>query len=513
MRTLYTLSLSIFLSAFALLCYADDCQNQTFSYLTTSGESFAPFTDQSVSGIATWGYNSQYGAKIGSPNNEDWLISPVIDAREIKSMSFSFEHTYKYGEDPQKEMTLWATAYFTGDVTTTQWTQIPITQYSGNWKYISNSYEFPASLLGERSAIAFRYLSSANAYPTWQIKNFELKTYCQEKGPVESPVDLPDIGDGRLVICGQNLHNYYFNFADTDRPDYNSAAGFADKTHKIVNALLMVNADIYALCEIEAQDIILRQLADSLNTIAGEGTFDYVTDKISVPNSTGNNIKSGFIYRKSKVRPYGNNSQGSSQTYYCNTMRIQAFEELSTGARLTVSMNHFKAKDSSDDGGNSKRERNAQDLLASLKYKAADPDILIMGDLNCEYDEQPLQILVNAGYEEQLLRFDPYAYSYCYYGDTQLIDHVFANSTMASQISGAGVFHITTSCGQDGYFNYDYRYSDHDPYVVGVNLNPTTDLQNTTIESKRVRKIIVNSQLYIILSNQQVYDAWGRRVQ
>lgn len=69
-------------------------------------------------------------------------------------------------------------------------------------------------------------------------------------------------------------------------------------------------------------------------------------------------------------------------------------------------MNHFKAKDNTDDQGNAKRVSEATDLINKMKAITADPDILIVGDLNCEMGEEPLKLLVDAGYEEQLLRYD-----------------------------------------------------------------------------------------------------------
>lgn len=555
---------------------ADDCSDQVLVYLTTAGTGLEPMAEQSVAGDATWFYDSNYGARIGARSNEDWLLTPEMDCTDLESIRISFEHTYKYGSSPETEMTMWATDNFTGDVMTTNWTQIEISQYSGNWQFCTIMTDFPESLLGKKSVLAFRYLSTNESYPTWEIKNLTLRTFCknatsysvtfldwdgtvlkqvnvreggytyppqvperkgykfigwdseeysyvtrdltitaqyQKTGIVESPIDLPVIGDASLVVCAQNLQNYYFNYEDTDRPRYSDAAGFADKTHSIVNAMLMIDADIYAFCEVEAQDIVLKQLADSMNVLAGSGVFTYIYDGISEPNSTGNNVKSGFIYRQSKVRPVGSNVTASTQAYYCNTMRIQAFEDIASGERLTLSMNHFKAKDSSSDAGNYKRVKNANDLVYALRNKAADPDILIMGDLNCEYEEEPLQVIVNAGYAEQLLRFDENAYSYCYYGSSQLIDHVFANPSMSSQITGAGVFHITTSCGADSYYNYNYRYSDHDPYVIGINLGETTgidDEQEGTMQ--KVNKIFYKGSIYIVLPNGDIYDYMGRKL-
>ena len=277
------------------------------------------------------------------------------------------------------------------------------------------------------------------------------------------PVTTPDVGNGRLVVCGQNARNYFVVDLSNSRPDYHDLAGLQDKTQRIVRVFRHLDADIFAICELECQDSTLAYLTHAMNSDAGKTLYAYVKDNQNVGNGQ---IKSGFIYRSDKVKPYGSNTATSSQQYYRYTMRVQAFEELSTGERFVLSMNHFKAKDNTDDQGNAKRERNAQDLISALERVSADPDILIMGDLNCTISENPLTYILNAGYTEVLLDYDADAYSHKYNG-FELIDHTFANAAMNAQIKGAGVFHINTGTSK---YNSEYWYSDHDPYLVSINL-------------------------------------------
>ena len=284
---------------------------------------------------------------------------------------------------------------------------------------------------------------------------------------VQAATSVPYLGNGRLRVLGNNLENYYFNY-NTGRGDY-SPAEVAAKTRKIGAMILQSDADIFAFCEVEAKPIVLQQLADSLNAYAGvEGRYAALLDGIDTEWDSyyNNNLKSGFIYRTDKVTPYGSNYPATNVTYYCDVMRIQAWEELATGERFTLSMNHFKAKAD----GASQRVNNANWLVSALNssYKVQDPDILVMGDLNCQMDEDAITVLLNDGLTEQLLSFDPNAYSYCYQGSANLIDHVFANSSMAGQITGAAVWHYNTTCG--GYVDYNEIYSDHDPYLVALNL-------------------------------------------
>lgn len=287
-------------------------------------------------------------------------------------------------------------------------------------------------------------------------------------------IDLPDVGsDATIKVCAQNLKNYYYHYyiEGSDRAKYTEDE-FITKTERMIDAFLTIDADIYALCEVEAQEIALQQLADSMNAHCGAVRYTYVpSNAIEEWDATyDNNIKSGFIYRLDKVRPIGENHPACTANYYKNTMRIQVFEELASGQRFTLSMNHFKASTSNPEDDNTKRLQNAQNLLNGLSRYATDPDILIMGDLNCEIGSDPLNLLEEAGYEEMLIKYDYYAYSHCYDWQGNLIDHAFANESMAAQITGAGVYHITTSCDEARYYNYNYRYSDHDPYIVGLKL-------------------------------------------
>lgn len=318
-----------------------------------------------------------------------------------------------------------------------------------------------------------------------------------------------------LRICAQNLENYYYNYTQSTRPSYSDEEGFRAKTVKIVNAMLTIDADIYAFCEVEAKPIVLQQLADSMNAHAGvSGRYAAVSDNIDYTWYDGisdNQIKSGFIYRTDKVATVGSNTSAvGGNGYYAHTMRIQAFKQLVNNEKLIVSMNHFKAKDSSSDQGEAMRQINANNLVSAVGNLTADPDILILGDLNCEYGEAPITTIVNAGFEEQLLKYNPNAWSHCY-GGGQLIDHVLANPSMAAQIVNAHVEHIC-ACNCNSAVSYDQSWSDHDPYVIDINLgnSATTALEMMQIEPS-ARKEIRHGQL-IIIRGGEAFTVTGVRV-
>lgn len=337
-----------------------------------------------------------------------------------------------------------------------------------------------------------KYYSTVETYPT--------------NAPATWLESQPEPETGSLRVCAQNLNNYYYNYTQSTRPSYSDEAGFQEKTQKIVNAMLDIDADIYAFCEVEATPIALQHLAEAMSTQAGEaGRYVAVSDGIDYTWYEGisdNQIKSGFIYRTDRVKTYGSNASAvSGNGYYAHTMRLQVFEQKENGERLVISMNHFKAKDSSSDQGASMRETNATNLLNALKKVSVDPDILILGDLNCQYGETPITMLINAGYEEQLLKYDPSAWSHCY-GSGELIDHVLANASMADQIVNAYVKHVSAyKCNSA--VNSWQSWSDHDPYVVEINLStepaeegPCEDIDATYLTSSLDPLTSVNNIWY-----------------
>ena len=320
---------------------------------------------------------------------------------------------------------------------------------------------------------------------------------------------VPNLGNARIVVLANNLENYYIHPND-GRGDYTEAQ-IAAKTAKIAEVMVASEADVLAFCEVEAKPDVLTHLAAAMNTKAGvEGLYVAVYDGIDVDWDSyyNNNIKAGFIYRSDKVQPYMSNYQATNVTYYKNTMRIQAWEELATGERFTLSMNHFKAM--SDDAAKSKRIDNATWLVNALNSssKVKDPDILIMGDLNCQMNEEAITVIMNAGFEEQLLEYDANAYSYIYKGTHELIDHAFANETMTAQITGAAVWHTNTSQ------SYSQRYSDHDAVMVGLRLgeeDPSELVETIDASEPAVQKIIRQGQIIIIRGGVE-YTITGQRL-
>ena len=286
---------------------------------------------------------------------------------------------------------------------------------------------------------------------------------------------LPKAKKGELRIVGANIENY---FADLGGYAHKrtTPAQQAMKTRKLAAGLRAMNADIYALSEMQVGDKAPQMLVDALN----KGGKHYAFVSLSIPDA--DRIGGCFIYNTDRVRPCGDwiSAYADTASHYRTRMYAVPFEEIESGEKLIISVNHFKSKrpGRTQYDTNLKRMQNTDSLLAMLPKAVAlfgDEDVLLLGDYNCYTQEQPIQTIVRAGYADMLPLGHSADYSYSYKGEAGYLDRCFASPTMAAQIVRVQPWHINA----DWYYSHGaykmkdktmHRYSDHDPIVVDINF-------------------------------------------
>lgn len=310
----------------------------------------------------------------------------------------------------------------------------------------------------------------------------------------------------------------------TDCRGADDAAEFERQAAKTVAAILGLNADIVGLMEVEndgygAQSAI-ADLVARLNATAGPGRYAYIdadaiTGKTNVLGTDA--IKTGLIYQPARVSPlrgavldrgaFGLYTTVSEGTLGRNRPALAQSFRAADGGRFTVVVNHLKSKSSSCAGNiapvpsdpdvgdgqgdcNQTRSQAARELAAWLATDptgVGDKDVLIIGDLNAYAQEEPVTALTGAGYTDLVAReLGSAAYSYVFDGQWGYLDHALASPSLARQVSGVAEWHINAdepgvidyntnfkSAAQiAGYYAADaYRASDHDPMVVGLDLD------------------------------------------
>ena len=110
-----------------------------------------------------------------------------------------------------------------------------------------------------------------------------------------------------------------------------------------------------------------------------------------------------------------------------------------------------------------------------------------MGDLNAYAMEDPITAILGNGYTNLVLAYGGSdAYSYVFDGQWGYLDHALASPSLAAQVAGVTEWHVNAdepsvldyntdfkSAGQiiDLYAPDQYRIADHDPVIMGLNLD------------------------------------------
>jgi predicted extracellular nuclease len=320
------------------------------------------------------------------------------------------------------------------------------------------------------------------------------------------PAALPDVG-GTLKVASFNVLNY-FTTLDGSGPICGPTGGLdcrgADNVSelerqraKVLDALSKLDADVVGIIEVENNESeSVADLVSGLNDLLGAGTYDFI-DTGTVGTDA---IKLGFLYKPGTVMPVGVTAVLDNVFPFDTNTRppiAQVFEETATGRRVTLVVNHFKSKGSPCDGdpdlGDGQGNCNLTRVEAAtrvLEWLATDPTgtgsdkILILGDLNAYAREDPIAILESAGYVNLIERFlGSESYSFVFSGQSGYLDHALASTALNPFVSGVAEWHINAdepvALDYNSEFNQPllyqpdaFRSSDHDPVVVGLDLQP-----------------------------------------
>jgi predicted extracellular nuclease len=305
----------------------------------------------------------------------------------------------------------------------------------------------------------------------------KLVTGATPKFTNNKPEPMPKMPKGGLLICATNIQNYFFDLGGYAQRK-TTVKQQAMQTLKISKALTHINADIYAICEIQRGDSAPQMLVNALNRMAKKEVYDFVSDGWDNQDM----ISCGYIYRKDKVRPYGEMLHGYADTnsHYHYRLIALGWEEITSGERFVLNINHLRSKRGTGAESNDKRMANVDSLMVMLnkiqeQQLFQDEDILLVGDYNSYTYEQPLQTIIQAGYEDVLMHYAPEGYSYVYYSEAGYLDRVFASPTMTNQITLIQPYHLNAdyfySRGfKRGLDDTIFRYADHDPILIHLKL-------------------------------------------
>lgn len=338
--------------------------------------------------------------------------------------------------------------------------------------------------------------------------------------PPIAPI-LVSVG-GRFRAVSANVLNFFTVLGSRGAQ---TAAEFDHQKIKVIEALSGMNADLYGLSEVQNfangntdggtyTNAALQSLVDGLNckasgmndlcTTPSQAPYSYI-DTTTLGNANGTDaIRSAIIYRTAALVPVG-----SPAEYYQNDTNrptlAQTFKPAS-GAKtaqqtFTFVINHFRSRGSACNGilddpyqgnCNGTRLNMAQNVVTWLAGNptndpaGASRRILMVGDYNAYYGEDPIQYFGSHGYVNLINAIiGSTGYSYNYGSQAGYLDHGFANNGMNQLVKKVAEWHNNSdepsslqalnssnksTAAQLAYYGADpWAASDHDPFVIGFN--------------------------------------------
>ena len=368
---------------------------------------------------------------------------------------------------------------------------------------------------------------------SWRIRSVEddANTFVNTETRDETP---PDVG-GSLKVASFNVLNFFTtldvsgnpgsgpNGLDPRGPD--NQEEYDRQLEKLVTTLTDIDADIFGLVEIENEFgtdqngdglVAINELVAELNTVSGAGTWAAVDPGAGFVD-TGDAISVGMIYKVASVTldsssvdvltdsdlPGLGGDYGTGPVFdgpSTNRAPLAAsFTDIETGEDFTIAVTHMKSKGGSGTGGdadandgagnfNETRTEGVEALLDWLDV-VGDEDVFVLGDLNAYAKEDPIDVLVNAGYRNLEEEFQPGSTSFVFDGQQGTLDYAFANAAGFDAVTGAAIWEINSSEPDAIDYNTDFgrdkdifdgqtpfRSSDHDPLIFGLDFGSDTPL-------------------------------------
>lgn len=342
-------------------------------------------------------------------------------------------------------------------------------------------------------------------------------------GPQNTRPSKPDAVGGDVKVGAFNVLNYFLTLSGPDARGATSPGQLEKQAAKIVTAIEALDADVVTLMEIEdtnstgfgdgTPDQAVANLVGRLNTAAGQDKWGYSPLPEELLAVDRDVIRSAIIYKKDVVQPVGDSVGLVDEKVWFNAREPIAQTFAKDGDRFTVVANHFKSKspgaptgdniDSGDGQGewNGDRKRQAASLAGfteKLRRDTHDDDVLVLGDLNSYTQEDPVEVLRQAGLTDLGSRFDPDRYSYVFDQLSGSLDHAMATSAMTTKVTDVAHWNINAVesfayqyTGDPAlYAQHQFRSSDHDPLVVGLDLEERCLGQRPTIRGTNGNDVI-----------------------
>ena len=359
------------------------------------------------------------------------------------------------------------------------------------------------------------------SFESYEIHPIEDVQFSEVNARLETPTSVNAV----VKAAAFNLNNF-FN-GDGQGGGFPTSRGatshdeYVRQRDKLINAMIAMDADLLGLVELENDGFgeysAIQDVVNGLNEAMAPDTYDFINAGLAQIGD--DDVTCGIIYKPGLLTPLGDLAilDNSVDPTFDPTNRpslAQTFQDTS-GENFTFVINHFRSRSSAcpadEDQGDGQGHCNQTRVNAAtslVNWLSTDPtasndgDFIIMGDFNAYTHEDPITVIQDAGYVDLVEQnIGEHAYSYVYGAQSGTIDHAFVSTSLNSQITGLTQWHINADEPRaldyrsdnppDLYGSGPFRSSDHDPVIVGLELEPIV------VELSLFQAIFENSEVTI----------------
>ena len=318
----------------------------------------------------------------------------------------------------------------------------------------------------------------------------------------------PTLASSTLKVASFNVLNYFNgNGQGGGFPTSRGADTFVEfnrQKDKIIEAMVAIDADILGLVEIENDGFGANSAIQDLVNALNDATASNINYTFVQPSSSlgTDEITVALIYKTETVETTGTASTTLSAPFDNRRPPLaQTFRDIASGEQMTIAVNHFKSKGCGGSTGNNADQGDGQGCwnqerieasntlmswLATNPTGSADPDILIIGDLNAYAMEDPITTLAGGGYTDLVASSgNNDKYSFVFNGQVGYLDHALSSSSLVGSVEDVTIWKINADepiildyneefkspAQQALNVGTPYRSSDHNPVIVGLTLD------------------------------------------
>lgn len=131
-----------------------------------------------------WNLDGKYGWKASAYQttnhaSESWLVSPSVSLASKTSATMTVNQAVNFtnGAPCTDFLSICVSSDYNGDVKTASWTvlTVPTWPSGADWTFVESGDISLDAFCGKNVTIAFRYTSTADVAPTWEIKSLSVK--------------------------------------------------------------------------------------------------------------------------------------------------------------------------------------------------------------------------------------------------------------------------------------------------------------------------------------------------